>query len=174
MNKRIAILGPESTGKSWLVEKLAKYYDTDYIPEFSREYFSNKEYKYDIDDIVNIAEGQLLIEKNGNSLNKQILFCDTEFITLKVWSEVVFGKTPVFIEELVKNHKYDLYLLCNLDVDWKLDPLRKNSHNRQYIFELFVNELKKHAYDYKIVSGIEQQRFKNAVSFVDELINDID
>ena len=37
--KKIAIIGAESTGKSWLCERLAKYFNTIWVPEYARKYF---------------------------------------------------------------------------------------------------------------------------------------
>ena len=38
MIRRIAITGPESTGKSMLAEELAAHYETVWVPEYAREY----------------------------------------------------------------------------------------------------------------------------------------
>ena len=40
MIKRISITGPESTGKSWLAEQLAGYYQDAWVPEYAREYLA--------------------------------------------------------------------------------------------------------------------------------------
>ena len=40
---KIAITGPESTGKSTLAEKLARHFNVDFIPEYSRTYLENFE-----------------------------------------------------------------------------------------------------------------------------------
>ena len=34
---KVAILGPESTGKTELAKSLAEFYRVDWVPEFSRE-----------------------------------------------------------------------------------------------------------------------------------------
>lgn len=36
--KKIAIVGPESTGKSTMSDYLAKHYNTVWVPEFARDY----------------------------------------------------------------------------------------------------------------------------------------
>ncbi|NQU32684.1 MAG: ATP-binding protein [Bacteroidetes bacterium] len=173
MHKRIAITGPESTGKSLLTEQLAKYYNSSMVSEYVRDYFLNREYNYNIEDLVTIAKGQLQREEDIAETSVGSLFCDTEFISFSVWSEVIYKHVPSWITEHVKNHRYDLYLLCNIDIDWEADPLRKNSHNRQYIFDLFVKELENNNFNYKVISGIGEQRFNNAVTFVDELLNNV-
>lgn len=170
MPKSISIIGPESTGKTWLANKLAEHYSTHYVPEYSREYFNNKEYVYDIDDLVDIAVGQLHNEESAYSRSNKLIFCDTDILSISIWSQVVFGKVPKWIAEVVDKQVYDLYLLCNLDVEWEDDPLRKNNHNRQFIYNLFVNELEKHSFNFRIISGVSDERLDNAIKFVDEFL----
>jgi len=167
--KRIAITGPESTGKTWLTKKLVAHYDTNMVDEYARTYFQNREYKYTVDDLVTIAKAQLKNEHSIASFSTGLLFCDTDLIVMKIWSKVVFNYVPEWIEKQVREHKYDLYLLCFPDIEWKSDSLRKNPHNRQYLFELYVNELEQNSLNYEIVKGIGDQRIRNAVSFVDKL-----
>ncbi len=170
MIKRVAILGPESTGKSWLSNKLADNYNTSIVPEYSRDFFDGKDYNYTIEDLLQISKCQFSNENRIALSAKGVIFCDTEFITMAIWSKVVFNKVHEWVQESVKNHVYDLYLLCNLDIEWEYDPLRNNAHNRQYIYNLFVNELEVNRLNYRVVSGIGIQRLNNAITFVDELI----
>lgn len=77
MIKKIAITGPESTGKSLLAEQLARYYNTVYVPEYAREYIDNLNKPYNFDDILKIAKAQLKNEKLLETKANKILFCDT-------------------------------------------------------------------------------------------------
>ncbi|MDG1901743.1 MAG: AAA family ATPase, partial [Bacteroidales bacterium] len=63
ITKKIAVLGPESTGKTWLCVKLANHYRTTFCEEYARIYFQNKKYEYSISDIDKIALGQFDIVK---------------------------------------------------------------------------------------------------------------
>ncbi|MBK7183357.1 MAG: ATP-binding protein [Bacteroidetes bacterium] len=56
---RVALIGPESTAKSTLSEQLAKHYNTVWVKEYAREYLSEINRKYTLDDIVEIAKQQL-------------------------------------------------------------------------------------------------------------------
>ena len=69
---RIAITGPESSGKTTLARALSKVLSAVYIPEFARQYLQEKGLKYDQQDLDEIAKGQLnLILSSQNSINKR-------------------------------------------------------------------------------------------------------
>lgn len=170
MIKRISITGPECTGKTWLSKKLAGHYHTSWVPEYSVEYLQKKGSTYSIEDILNIAKGQLYSEDKFAENTNAILFCDTDMLVNKIWSKKVFGEVPGWIDSMVSEHMYDLYLLCFPDIMWRPGPFRENPDDREILFRLYEQELIKHEFPYKIVTGDGEQRFKNAVNFVDELL----
>jgi nicotinamide riboside kinase len=170
MVKRIAITGPESTGKTALTEYLANHYGANKVSEYSREFFKDREYQYDKNDLITIAKEQLKNEELISSLSERLIICDTDLISIGIWSKIVFESIPDWIESKMKEHIYDLYLLCNLDVEWIPGPLRNNKNDRHYIYKQFVNELDKYNFNYRIISGNGAIRFNNAVNFVDEFI----
>ena len=70
------------------------------------------------------------MQKNQSKaiLEKKInvpLFIDTDMYVMKVWCEFVFERCHPFILEEILNRKYDLYLLCNVDLPWVKDELRE-------------------------------------------------
>ncbi len=168
--KRIAITGPESTGKTWLAQHLASHYQTVYVPEYAVEYLKKNGPDYNQEDIVNIAKGQLKQENELVEKSKRLLFCDTDLMVTKIWSKVVFGSVPRWIEQKVKEHQYDLYLLCYPDIEWEYAPFRQNPDDRDYLFGLYEEEMQKQHFNYRIIKGHGNQRLKNAINFVDELI----
>src|SRR5215831_5450773 len=62
MIKKIVTIGPESTGKSTLCRQLAKHFSTIWCPEYAREYLNQNGVKYGYDDLIKIAQGQLVME----------------------------------------------------------------------------------------------------------------
>ncbi len=170
MLKRVSITGPESTGKSSLANYLSEYFGEPFVPEYAREYLSEKGLNYDVDDVVKIARGQLELENETAHKAKKILFCDTDLLVTKIWCEVVFGSVPQWIEDNFLRHKYDLYLLCYPDIEWQPDPLRQNPDNRKELFGLYETRLIEHRLPYKIITGKGNKRMDNAVSFVKQII----
>lgn len=164
---KIAITGPESTGKSWLAEKLALHYGWKLVPEYCRIYFENREYKYDVNDLDEMAKVQHAWELEAQKSAANII-CDTDILAIKIWSDVVFGDTSGYINGLLKKSEYDLVLLSNIDIPWVADRFRKNESDRQYIYSLFVNELEKLDSIYYVVEGLGDQRLKNAIEIINE------
>jgi NadR type nicotinamide-nucleotide adenylyltransferase len=161
--KRIAITGPESTGKSWLAKKLAAHFKTFYVPEYAREYLSKLDRVYTIDDIVEIARGQLHIEALMATLAGDILIADTEMLVCKIWTEFVFGSTPEPIDLAFQKQEYDIYLLCNIDLPWEPDPLREHPNRRAELFDRYEHYLKEYNLSYGIVNGTGDERLVNAM-----------
>jgi len=162
MTKKISIIGAESTGKSTLAQLLADYFESKYIPEYAREYITNLKKKYIYKDLIFIAKKQIELEQNYLSKNK-FLFLDTDLIITKVWFLEVFDKIPDWIDKEILLNKADFYLLCNNDIEWEEDPVRENGgERREYLFNLYKEELIKINANYKIIYGTGAKRFKNA------------
>ncbi len=170
MIRRIAITGPESTGKSWLAEKLAERYQTAWVPEYAREYLAEINRPYVREDILIIAAGQLDQETKAMKAASGFLFCDTELLVAKIWSEVKYDFCDPWILNKLETHVYDLYLLCNIDLPWEYDPLREHPDRRQFLFDLYYNELTKRKFPFSVVSGTGNARLQIAVNMIEELI----
>jgi NadR type nicotinamide-nucleotide adenylyltransferase len=167
---KIAITGPESTGKSLLAEQLADHYKTVWIPEFARVYLSKIARLYNYDDILAIAKGQLRSAEAILPMATKICFSDTELLVTKIWCDVKYGKCHPWISENLKKQDFDLYLLMDIDLPWEFDPLREHPHQRRFLFDLYKNELDKFAFNYRVISGVGEERLKNALEFVEEII----
>jgi len=165
--KKIAITGPESTGKSQLARQLAIHYNTIYVPEYAREYINILERPYNKQDILEIAKGQFAKEKELESKAKKYLFCDTELIVTKIWCEHKYGNCHEWILEMINKNNYDLFLLTDIDLPWQADPQREHPDLREYLFQLYKKELQKRNYNFEIVSGFDNQRIKNAIDIID-------
>ena len=167
---KIAIIGPESTGKSTLAAQLAKHFGTNYIPEYSREYLKDFKGRYKIDDVVKIALGQQQRIDKAVESNPEILIADTEMIVNKIWCKYVFHCVPEKISDLVEKQKYNLYLLCDIDLEWTYDPLRENPNldERKNIFNMYKEELFLLRANYEIIHGQGQQRLHKAIDAINQ------
>jgi len=165
---KIAITGPESTGKSLLSQQLADHYNTAWVPEFARVYLLNIERPYNYDDILEIAKGQQKSEEAFEPIAGKILFSDTELLVTKIWCEVKYGKCHPWIEDQVKKQDYDLYLLMDVDLPWEYDPLREHPESRDFLLNLYRKHLDELGFRYLLISGIGGERLKNAIRVIDD------
>ena len=129
MVKKIVVIGPESTGKSTLCKELAEHFQTVWCEEYAREYLLEHGKEYNYDDLLIIAKGQVALEdayiNKASAGGKDLLFIDTDMYVMKVWCEYAFGQCHSFIINELAERKYDLYLLCNIDLPWASDELRE-------------------------------------------------
>ncbi|MBI9033364.1 MAG: ATP-binding protein [Bacteroidales bacterium] len=170
MVKKIAITGPESTGKSTLASDLAEHYKTVWVPEYAREYLEKINRSYEFDDISIIAKEQKKLENQYIDRAKDLLFCDTELLVTKIWSEYKYGNCDHWILNELKNPGYDLYLLTDIDIPWEYDPQRENPTERKELFDRYYNELIQMKFPFKIINGTREIRLQNAIHYIDQLV----
>ncbi len=167
---KIAVIGPESTGKTSLCEALAQHYQTVWVPEYAREYFNGSDiYNYTLEDLVIIAKKQLELEQGLLGKARRFLFCDTTLITLKIWAELEFQQTPAFIEEHLKKTKYDHYFITDTQLPWIADGLRQNKHSRELLLEMNIKEVDAIGAPYTLISGTENKRIENAIVALEKI-----
>ena len=169
--KKVVIIGPESTGKSTLATLLATHYVTALVPEYAREYIERLDRPYIEQDLKDIAKGQLIAEDREIKYAKNLLICDTNLLVIKVWSEYKFGVCHPEIMEQIKNRKYDLYLLTNLDVPWVEDLQREHPHMREFFYGIYCDEIEKSGVPYVEITGEElHYRKLMAIRAIDKIL----
>ena len=166
--KKIAIIGPESSGKTTLARALAEHYSTVWIPEFAREYLADLDGDYMMSDLTNIALGQLAMERSLEGLAQKYLFSDTDMTTIKIWSQDKFGAVDPQIEKLFTEQDYAHYFLCSPDMEWEEDALREDPERRDEIFEMYKAELDRVGRRFTIVEGELERRLEDVVAELGE------
>lgn len=173
MLKKVVIVGSESTGKSTLCSQLAAHYDTLWCPEYARDYLTQQGMNYSFDDLSTIAKGHIALEneftEKAEKEGKPVLFIDTDMYVMKVWCEYVFGKCHSFISDEIAKRKYDLYLLCNIDLPWYYDPLREypDEQPRIDLLHIYKHLMQNQRTPWILISGNYEERISNAVKAVE-------
>jgi nicotinamide riboside kinase len=169
--KKIAVIGAESTGKTWLCYALATHYSTKWVPEYAREYFNDSDiYNYTLSDLILIAKKQLALENELMARANTFLFCDTTLITLKIWAELEFQQIPAFIETQLVTTKYDYYFITDNVLPWESDAQRQNKFSRDVILQMNIAEVKKQHAPFAIITGVNQQRLTHAIKIAESLM----
>ena len=168
--KRVAIIGPESTGKSTLARLLAVQFRAPVVEEYARGFVESLNRPYTVDDILYCSQQQWELEEKAAKENAPSLFTDTDFILAKVWALDVFQVCPPWILQQAENHRYDLHLLTSPDLPFENDPVRENPHRRQFFFDWYKKELDDYGFPYAIISGQQQARLDAAIAVVEQLL----
>jgi NadR type nicotinamide-nucleotide adenylyltransferase len=168
---KVAILGPESTGKSALTEQLAAYYHADYVLEYAREYVEKLKVSYTYQDVCNIAHHQIeqeLAFESSECKSEMVIF-DTDLIFTKVWFDHCYQSVPDFVSHRLQKGFFDVYLLCTPDIPWVPDPVREHGHDREYFFDWYQREIELLNKPYHIISGIGEHRLQSAIKVLEAL-----
>jgi len=169
---KIVVLGPESTGKSTLSQKLAAHYNTVWTPEYAREYIENLPRPYEQQDLLAIAKGQLQLEDEKAQQAGDLLICDTDLYVIKVWSEHKYGQCDPQILEHIAGRRYDLYLLTYIDIPWENDPQREypDPQMREYFYRIYRDIVMNSGVPWVDIRGSYAEREAKAVAAVDGLL----
>lgn len=170
---KIVVLGPESTGKSTLSQKLAAHYNTVWTPEYAREYIENLSRPYEQHDLLAIARGQLQLEDEKAQQASDLLICDTDLYVIKVWSEHKYGQCDPQILEQIASRRYDLYLLTYIDIPWENDPQREypDPQMREYFYRIYRDIVMNSGVPWADIRGSYAEREAKAIAAVDALRN---
>ncbi|HLA55645.1 MAG TPA: DUF4301 family protein [Flavobacterium sp.] len=170
---KIAIFGPESTGKTTLAQQLAYHYNTVWAPEFARDYLQEKFNDAGIvcrpEDIMPIAIGQTALENDMLLKAEKFLFADTCLLVTKVYSEIYYNAVDPLLDKAARKHKYDLFFLTDIDVPWEKDDLRDRPDDRETIFAIFKKALVENNKPFITLSGDAESRLESAKTILNSL-----
>ena len=156
-----------------MAAQLAAHYGTAFAPEFARKYLEASGPHCSLEDIEEIARGQMVAEAEAEARGHRVVFCDSDLLVIKIWSEHAFGICPEWILRCIAQQQYDLVLLMGVDLPWQPDPLREHPHLRQQFYDLYHRELREHMANFAEISGPPERRFSQACFLVDELLRGI-
>lgn len=174
--KRIAIMGPESCGKSTLTENLAKYYSTNFVHEYGRDIWEKYDGGLKIKNFKEISLGRQDLEDKLIYESNKIIISDTEDITTYIFSKMYCPDTYTDLEEwflkrIESQYPYDIYILLSPDCEAVQDGTRQHLNERWEHFEEIKNELQKRNANYKIVGGSWDNRFNESIKIVNKLFS---
>lgn len=153
---RIAVTGPESSGKTTLASALAETYNAPLVPEYAREYLTGLNRPYTIEDVELIAREQL--RREDKLTHHPLVICDTDLLVLRIWFHHKYNVIPHWLQEHSVTNRYTHHLLTRPDVPYEPDPLRENPDLGDYFFDLFRRELESFGAPYTVVEGSPEER----------------
>lgn len=168
--KKIAIVGPESAGKSTMVEELADHFGSETVNEYGRTLSEVKENDLTKEDFFTIMRSQqALIDIAEEKATSLFVFIDTEAYTTYLFSKIYLGEYMNEILEFGHNQDIDHYIVLSPNVEWVDDGTRVlgDQEKREQFFEEIVNILDKQDKSFEVVEDMDyRERFWRSVHAV--------
>lgn len=157
---RIALYGPESTGKTTLALQLAEILQGYYVPEYLRFYLETRASKgifpeqlVSYADARTVFEGQYQLEEQAFAQARPCVILDTCLWQNLAYAQHYFAQWPTEWDEYLTPGRYDLLLLCRPDIPWTADPLRDRPQAAPYMFRHFRRLLYRYELPFRLVEG---------------------
>ncbi len=152
---RIAILGPESSGKTTLAQALAQVLPGAYVPEYGRAYCERFGNQCTAQDLAHIAAGQLLAEDEAAARQPHLpLVADTDVLTTCTFAELYLGHCPPVLVEMARLRTYDHTFLLPATLPHQPDAIRLFGHRRAEHFALLQSHLQAANRPYHVVQAL--------------------
>lgn len=153
----IVFLGAPSTGKTTIAERMAKEYETVWMPEYGREYWEQHQIdrRLSLEQLVEIAATHLDREENLLYQANQYLFTDTNAITTFVFSQTYHQTALLKLVQLaaLASSRYDLVFLCDVDIPYDNTWDRSGDVNRKNFQKQILGDLSTRKIPFFILSG---------------------
>lgn len=166
---KVVILGTESTGKTTLTERLAKYFNCSSVKEAGRDIIANSN-SFEFDDLHLVAfEHAKRIDK-AVLAQSPLIIIDTDVHITKSYANFIFEKTFEVESEIYNSNKSDLYLYLNNDVIYVQDGTRLSKNDRDLLDISHRQILSEHNINFVEISGDWDNRFKESIKHINKLI----
>lgn len=171
--KVLVLAGPESSGKSWLGGVIQAQFGGELVGEYVRHFIDEQRRDTCYADIPAIARGQLAWEDAARARRPALLILDTHLLSNMLWSRVLFGDCPAWLEEALLARDYHLHLLLSPQgVPWIGDGQRCQPElaQRQAFFDDSCRWLQQQGQALQIIQGDWQERQARALDAVHRLL----
>ena len=157
--KVVVLTGPESSGKTFLAERLQQRFGGLVVGEYVRHFIDTEQRDTCLADIPAIARGLLIL--------------DTHLLSNIVWSHTLFGDCPEWLEPALLQRRYDLHLLLAAEgVEWQADGQRCQPAlmERQSFHRACQAWLERHQQPWQAVGGGWSEREAATLAAVQALL----
>lgn len=170
---RVAVYGPESTGKTQLAEKLAARFTAPLVAEYARERWEQQG-ALGLEDMLPVAREQWRREDAAAARAGRLVVCDTDALTTMLWSDLLYGTCPDELRREAEKRcrNYALYLLLDIDAPFAPDPQRcfPDPADREKCMRIWRGALERRHLPFSLIRGDWVERERMAVAAVQQLL----
>ena len=173
-NKSVLVIGTESCGKTTLVTKLARVFNTSYTTEYAREIC--EEYGMGNPDASlypTFLYGQQNLETSARKLANKVFFCDTDAIVTQYYLELYEGQHSRVADAIAMDERYDLILYLEPTNRWVEDGIRMHGEDdaRQKNDAMLKSMLKGYGKDYVTLNGTYLENYLASLKYVQDMLD---
>lgn len=164
--RRIAIVGAESTGKSWLARTLTEVLGERgesalWVQEHLRAWCERQGRTPMAHEQLPIAQAQAAAVL---AIPSGLVIADTTPLMTAIYSHHLFKDESLYPMALEHQRLYDLTLVTGLDVPWVADGLQRDGpHVRGPIDAMVRQSLVEAGLDFRVIYGQGRERLNNAL-----------
>jgi HTH-type transcriptional repressor of NAD biosynthesis genes len=166
---KVVILGTESTGKTTLTKRLAKYFNCSSVTEAGRDLIDNSN-SFEFDDLNLVAIEHCKRIEMAVLGQSPLIIVDTDIHITKSYSNFIFDKALEVESKIYDSNKADLYLYLNNDVEFVQDGTRLSENDRNLLDTSHRQVLQEHNIDIVEITGDWKQRFDKSVTIIKRLL----
>jgi NadR type nicotinamide-nucleotide adenylyltransferase len=171
--RSICLHGPESTGKSTMVPRLAKHFGgAPCVAEFGRAYCEAFGTDLTMADLVEIGKGHDAKVRHALGERHHPVITDTDPLMTAVWADIMFGRRDPWFATW--SNTADVYLLFDIDLPWVEDGSRMfgDEAARRRFFDLSQAILEERRVAWALVSGQGEARYHTMLAAIERLTRD--
>lgn len=160
--RRALLLGAPSTGKTSLAEAMAKRLDTQWIPEYGREYWERHQTnrRLSLEQLDEIATEHRRREDQLSRTTQGWLLVDTDASTTRLFARHYHGRSTPLLDRMTAEQpqRYEQILLCADDIPYADTPDRSGEANRRMFQEWIRADLARRSAPWITLRGSLEQR----------------
>jgi nicotinamide riboside kinase len=167
--RRIALLGAESTGKSTLAQDLASHLRSRglravAVPEALRAWCAREAREPRPEEQPAIAQAQESQVDDALAGGAEIVIADTSALMVAIWAGILFDDSDLLRFAFARQRAYQATLVTGLDLPWVPDGQHRDArHPREEVDALVRSLLQRAGVPFQVVYGSGPQRLRSAL-----------
>ena len=168
---KVVFLGTESTGKTFLTNKLSDYFKSNKVSEAGRDLIPDSK-EFEFEDLERVYPEHAKRIEDADCGKSFLTLIDTDVYITKSYAEFIFRKSLIVPIEILNINQSDLYLYLTKDAEYIQDGTRLEIDDRNKLDDSHRKILKECRIDFKEISGNWEERENTAMKLIEKLISE--
>ncbi|MEO1053153.1 MAG: AAA family ATPase [Bacteroidota bacterium] len=167
--KKVAVLGTESTGKSTMASFIIEHYPATLVEEVGRDIIENSNH-FSQEHLIKIAHAHVENIKVAVAKLAPLVVMDTDIHITQSYAKFSFGKYMKLDESLYAINAANCYLYLNNDVPFVQDGTRLSEHERNALDASHRNTMTQFDIQLEEINGSYAERERKVMVIIDQLM----